>query len=113
MIVVKTLSAALAVLLLAAHFSRAGNLLFALACLALVPVCFGRSPRARITVRSVLIAGVVVWLGTAWRIAGARAAAGEPATRMWLILGAVAAFTAVAAWLLPKPPDDEPEPDQE
>ena len=107
----KTLPAALAVLLLAAHFLRSGSLLFVLACLALVPVCFVRAPWARITVRSALVAAVVIWLATAWRVAAARAAAGEPGTRAFSILVGVAAFTALAAWLLPgDPPSDEPEP---
>ncbi len=110
--VLKTLPAVLAVLLLAAHFLRAGSLLFVVACLALIPVCFVRNPWARITVRSALLAAVVIWLGTAWRVAGARGLAGESGTRALLILAAVAAFTALAAWLLPgDSPGDEPEPD--
>ncbi len=102
----KTLPAALAVLLLAAHFLRAGSLLIVLGCLALLPVCALRKPWARITVRSALLAAVVIWLGTAWRVAAARAATGESGTRAMLILGGVAAFTGLAAWLLPDPPDD-------
>jgi hypothetical protein len=97
----KTLPAALALLLLAAHFLRSGGLLFVFACLALLPVCFVRAAWAGIAVRSALIAGVVIWSATAWKIAGVRAAAGESATRAMLILGGVAAFTAFAAWLLP------------
>jgi hypothetical protein len=38
---------------------------------------------------------------TAWRIAQSRMNAGMPYLRMLAILGAVAAFTAFAAWILP------------
>ena len=106
----RALPAALAVLLLAAHFTRSGCLPFVLACLVLLPLCFVRRPWAVIAVRSALAVGVLIWLNTAWRLAGARAAAGEPSARMWLILGAVAAFTALAAWLLP---GDSPSPEAE
>lgn len=99
--VLKSLPAALASLLLAAHFLRSGALPLVLACLVLLALCFVRRPWARITVRSALAAAVAVWLMTAWRLAGLREAAGQPAGRLWLILGAVAAFTAFAAWLLP------------
>ena len=112
MLVLQLIPVIVSLLLLAAHFNRAGNLLFVFACLALLPVCFVRAPWARITVRSALLAAVVIWLGTAWRIAGVRSAAGESSTRLWLILGAVAAFTAFAAWLLPDPPAAGPEPDE-
>jgi hypothetical protein len=48
-----------------------------------------------------LSAGCVVWVITAWRIAQSRMSAGTPYLRMLAILGAVAAFTAFAAWILP------------
>lgn len=111
MLVLKTLPAALAMLLLAAHFLRGGCLPAVLACLLLLPICFVRATWARLTVRSVLAAAVVIWLATAWRIAEARTAAGESGLRALLILGAVAAFTGFAAWLLPDDPAaGEPEP---
>ena len=97
----KSLPAALAVLLLGAHFLRSGGPALTFFCLLLLPVCFVRRPWAAITVRSVLAVAVLIWLNTAWRLAAHREAAGEPSGRLWLILGGVAVFTALAAWLLP------------
>jgi hypothetical protein len=39
-------------------------------------------------------------LRTAWVFASARAASGQPYTRLLVILGSVALVTALAAWLL-------------
>jgi hypothetical protein len=90
---------ALALLLLAAHFFRGG--LFALAALAigLVTLLFVPRAWAALVLRTALALGSIEWLRTAWDLAERRALAGQPYTRMLLILGAVAAFTAVAAWL--------------
>jgi hypothetical protein len=100
--VLRVLPAVLATLILGAHFFRAGDLVFVAACLALVPVLFVPRPAVRAFCRICLAAGAVVWLFAAWRIARFRIAAGEPYLRMLAILGGVAAFTAFAAWALPR-----------
>ena len=104
----RTIPAVLACLVLAAHFSRSGNPLFVAVSVALVPVLFVPRPGIRVFCRICLAAAAVEWLFTAWRIAYVRIAAGQPYLRMLAILGAVAAFTACAAWLLPAARGAEP-----
>ena len=101
--VLHALLPALALLLLAAHFFRGG--LFALAALScgLITLLFVPRPWTALVLRTALALGSIEWLRTAWDIAGRRALAGQPYTRMLLIMGAVAAFTIVAAWLAGRP----------
>jgi hypothetical protein len=86
-----------ALLLLAAHFYRAGLwpltiVAAALSALLLVP----RAWAAR-AIQVALLAGCVEWLRTLAAFAGERVAAGQPYLRLVVILLAVAAFTAAAA----------------
>lgn len=99
----RSLPAALAALVLSAHFYRDGSIVLAVACVAGAVLAFVRTPWAALAVRSGLVTGVIVWALTAWRIARFRMAEGTPYVRMLVILGAVAAFTALAAWMLPQP----------
>jgi len=96
----RLLPAALAALFLAAHFLRAGRPGLVAVSLLLVALLFVPRAAAARAVQVALAAGVAVWLSTAWSFAAERRAAGLPAARLWAILGGVAAFTAVAAWLL-------------
>lgn len=87
----------LAFLLLGASFFRVGNeamVLFMLVLLALLAV-----PRrwAASGAQWALVGGAIYWVMRAWEIGTMRAAAGAPWGRMALILGAVAAFTLLAA----------------
>jgi hypothetical protein len=100
-VVLRSIPAALAALLLAAHFYRAAEMIPAFLCLAAIVLMFVRLPWVVLALRVGLAAGAVVWLITAWRIAQARMDSGTPYLRMLAILGAVAAFTAIAAWTLP------------
>lgn len=85
--------------LLAAHFLRAGDWLFVGAALALAFLLgHRRSWVARLT-QVWLLAGSAVWVGTLLRLWRQRTAMGMPWGRMAVILGAVAAFTALAALL--------------
>jgi hypothetical protein len=99
--VLRSIPAVLALLLLAAHFYRAAAFVPAGLCVAAVALVFVRRPWAVSTLRLGLAAGTGVWLVTAWRIAQQRIAAGMPYLRMLVILGAVAAFTAMALWIFP------------
>jgi hypothetical protein len=92
--------AALSLLLLGAHFFRAGSVLLAAACTVLLVLLFVRSPWSARVLQAALALGTLEWLRTAWAFAAARAAAGQPYTRLLLILGSVALVTALAAWLL-------------
>jgi hypothetical protein len=59
-----------------------------------------RAPWSARILQGALALGTLEWLRTAWTLASARAAAGLPYGRLLVILGAVAAATAVAALLL-------------
>ncbi|KAB2949166.1 MAG: hypothetical protein F9K18_15330 [Thermoanaerobaculia bacterium] len=96
----RLLPAGLAVLLLGAHFFRARLLPGVAAALVLLALLFVPRAWAARAVQAGLALGALEWLRTAWVFAAARRAQGAPHLRLWLILGAVAAFTALAAWLL-------------
>jgi len=98
----RRLPAALALLLLGAHFLRGGDVVLVGLCLVAIPLAFVSRPGVAVVVRGVLVAGAALWLWTAWELAAARRAAGEPHARMLVILLAVAAFSALAAFLLPR-----------
>jgi hypothetical protein len=88
---------ALALLLLAAHFFRAGLLPLAALSFGMIALLFVRRPWAATALQVALCLGTVEWLRTAWLIAARRVAEGQPYARMLVILGSVAAFTLLAA----------------
>lgn len=93
--------ASLFCVILAAHFLRMGAMTGVVVCLALPFVAV--LTRARWALRSLqalLLLGSVSWIVTALRIAAERRVAGEPWLRMAVILGSVAALSALAAALL-------------
>jgi hypothetical protein len=94
------LPAGLALLLLAAHFFRAGYVSVAALAVAAIGLLFVRVPWSVRLLQATLLLGVIEWLRTAWVFASARAQFGQPYGRLLLILGAVAALTGLAAWLL-------------
>lgn len=87
----------IALLLLAAHFFRAGNDVALLASLLAFALVFVRRPWAARTLQAALLLGAAEWLRSAVSLVLARKAMGEPFLRLALILGAVAAFTALSA----------------
>ena len=89
-----------AMLLLGAHFFRAGLVPVTVACLGVLALVFLRRPWAARLLQVALALGVIEWLRTAWLFASARAAAGQPYGRLLLILGGVALLTALAGWVL-------------
>ena len=99
----RTLLPALALLLLAAHFFRGGQVPLAAISCGLIALVFVPRRWAALLLRAALALGSIEWLRTAWILFERRALAGQPYTRMLVILGAVAAFTAVAAWLAGRP----------
>ncbi|MBI2387217.1 MAG: hypothetical protein HYV14_14590 [Elusimicrobia bacterium] len=93
--------ASLFCLILAAHFLRTGAMPGVLVCLALpVVAALTRARWALRSLQAVLVLGSVSWVVTALRLGVQRRAAGEPWLRMALILGTVAALSALAAALL-------------
>lgn len=96
-IVALALAPALALLLLAAHFYRAGLWPLALAALLLNALLFVPRAWAARTVQLALLAGAFEWLRTLASLVGERMAAGQPYLRLTAILLAVALLTAGAA----------------
>lgn len=88
-------------LVLGAHLFRAGLPLVAALAVALLPLgLIGARPAAVRLVQLALLAGAVEWVRTLAVLVVARRAAGLPHLRMALILAAVAATSALAAWSL-------------
>ncbi len=88
---------ALAAVLLAAHFYRAGQ--WGLAALSLALIALAAVPRrwAARTVQAALVLGAVEWLRTLAVLVAQRLALQQPWGRLALILVAVAVFTAASA----------------
>ncbi len=95
--------AVLSLLLLAAHFSRAGLLPLAVLSLALIALVAVPRRWAALVLQIVLIVGALEWVRTIVVLVQARLAAGLPATRMALILGVVVLVTLGAAALFRTP----------
>lgn len=91
---------ALALLLLGAHFGRAGLMPVAAACAVMIGLLFVRNPWSARIVEGVLALGALEWLRTAWVLVSARAAMGQPYGRLLIILGTVASVTLAAALAL-------------
>lgn len=94
---------ALALLLLAAHFLHSGLLPLAVLSLLLAGLLAVRRPWAARVVQAVLVLAAVEWILTTVALAQLRLQHGEPYLRLALILGAVAAFTLLAAWTFQRP----------
>ena len=86
-------------IVLGAHFLRDANYPGVAASAGLIGLLFVRRPAAARIVQVALVLGAIEWLWTIYSLAQARAAMGMPATRMIVILGLVAATTAVSAGL--------------
>jgi hypothetical protein len=96
----RLLPAVLALLVLAAHFYRAGLVFLvpvSLGLVLLMAVRFAWVPRV-ITVALVLAA--LEWLRTLFVLADARLEAGQPWLRLAVILGSVLVLTLAAVWPL-------------
>ena len=90
----------LALLLLAAHFYRAGWLSLAVLSVALTLLLAVPRPWAARALPVALVLGAIEWLRALAAFAAMRVAVGQPYLRLVLILGGVAAFTLLAAWVL-------------
>jgi hypothetical protein len=98
------LPALLSLLVLAAHFLRAGSLAFVLICLALSAATLVRRPWACRLLQGVLLLGCAEWLRTLAGRVAERTAVGAPWLRMALILGSVALVAAISALALESAP---------
>lgn len=91
------LAPAFSLLLLSAHFYRAGLLPLALASVLLIALLFVPRAWAARVVQVALLAGCIEWLRTLAAIAAERMAVGQPYLRMVVILLVVAAVTGLSA----------------
>jgi hypothetical protein len=92
--------AVLAVLLLAAHFLRRGQLLACAACIGVVLLLFVRRAWSPRVAQVALALGTLEWIRTLVVLVNARRAEGGPWERLALILGSVIALTLLGAALL-------------
>jgi len=89
----------LSLVVLGAHFLRYDSVIGVAGSLLLIGLLFVRQAWVARLVQVALVLGAVEWLRTLFMLAQARAALGQPATRMILILGVVAAVTFCSAFL--------------
>ena len=89
----------MSLLVLGAHFLRYGNTPGVVISLALLGLLFLRKTWVARVVQAALLLGAIEWALTLYRLVQMRAAMGEPATRMAVILGVVIAVTAGSALL--------------
>ena len=89
--------AALSLLLLAAHFLRAGNLLFVLVALGVAGLLLVRRPWVAVVVQATLLIGACEWLRTLVVLVDERRLEGLPYTRLAIILGTVGTLALVSA----------------
>jgi len=90
----------LSFLILAAHFSRAGNSVLTILCM-LVPLLLFIKRRWILLVFQILLyCGVFVWINTIIQIASDRIDLGQPWIRMAIILGVLALITGLSGVLL-------------
>jgi hypothetical protein len=90
----------LSLVVLGAHFLRDANNLGVAASVGLIGLLFVKRPVAARVVQGALLLGALEWVWTIYDLVQVRTAMGMPATRMMVILGIVAAVTALSAGLL-------------
>lgn len=103
MVILALLPAVLSLLVLAAHFLRAGSMGLVVLFVAATVLPFVKRRWAMWTVQVLLFLGGLEWVGTTVALAAGRRIAGEPWARMGLILGAVAlvTFASILAFRIP------------
>jgi hypothetical protein len=87
----------LSVMVLGAHFLRAGNSALLAVALGLLALVFVRRPWAARTLQAALVLGAVEWMRTLVALASERLQAGQPVGRLGAILGSVAIVSALSA----------------
>ena len=89
----------LSLVVLGAHFLRDANYLGVAVVVGLTGLLFVKRPGAARVVQVTLLLGALEWVWTMYALVQVRTAMGMPATRMMVILGVVAAATALSAGL--------------
>ena len=86
----------LSFLLLGAHFYRAGHLILTSLCVAVLFLLFLKNPGVPRLFQVLLVLGAIEWLRSLYFFAAMRIAWEQPWTRLAIILGSVALFTALS-----------------
>lgn len=94
---VRLLPVILSFALLAAHYYRAGMLIVAAVSVLLPLLLLFRRWWVPPLIQALLVLGALEWIRTLYLLASLRIALDQPWGRMTLILGAVAAFSALSA----------------
>ena len=94
---VRLLPVILSILLLAAHFFRAGENIYVYVLVALLPLLALKKFWVPWVIQVALILGAIEWLLTLMFVAQMRIEFDMPWTRMAIIMGAVAMFTAFSS----------------
>lgn len=97
MIALQLAPVVLSLLLLGAHFVRAGNWILVVVVLVLVALLRVRRRWASWVVQVGLLLGAAEWVRTLLHLVAWRSQAGEPMARLVAILGGVALLTALSA----------------
>ena len=97
MILLQLLPVALSLLVLAAHFLRAGNILMLGLVLVLLALLGVRRRWAAQAVQAALVLGAAEWVRTLLGLVASRSQDGQPVLRLCIILGIVASVTALSA----------------
>ena len=87
----------ISLLLLSAHFFRAGQTVLAVIPIIFVMLLIIKEKMIPLLIQIALVLGAVEWLRTLISVAQMRMEYGMPWTRMAIILGAVALFTALSS----------------
>ena len=101
---VRAIPVVLSALVLAAHFFRAHQLVLVALSLALPFLLLVRERWSARVVQAGLVLGAIEWIRTLAYFAGQRMDMGRPWGRLAVILGAVAALTALSALAVRVPP---------
>ncbi len=101
MISVRRLPAFFCILVLAAHFFRAHNLILAASSVAAAPLIFLKSPWTALLIRAFLFVASIEWTRTTLVLIMQRESLGVPWMRMAVILCIVALFTVGASLIFP------------
>ena len=94
--VLRLIPVILSFVLLAAHFYRSGLVVPAAICVALLLLLIFRKPWVPKLFQLLLVLGALEWLRSLYYFAAMRIAWDQPWTRLAIILGAVALFTALS-----------------
>lgn len=97
MIGLQLLPVVLSLLVLGAHFLRAGNVYLVVLIVALLALLGVRRGWAARLVQFALVLGAVEWIRTLVALMASRSKAGQPMLRMSVILGCVTLVTAASA----------------